>query len=138
MASKRKLKPAGFVVHECIVTEADGLYTIGRDHPVWEQNEGDHVLFPAPARSKFVRVQPPETASDQKIEQVRTALGSSGVETIIMQKRPRAQVVTNQQTIRRTHAGSREVVEALVREANTPNRGALETLVQSELAKVGL
>jgi|SRR6267378_1660436 len=134
MSSKRKIKPT-IVVHEHLISDANGLVTIDREHAAWGPIDGDDVPLP---KAKFARIQPPETATDQKIEQIRGELAAAGVETIVVQPRPRVQVVTNQQVTRSAHAGIREIVEAMVREANTPNREALEALVQSELSKVGL
>jgi hypothetical protein len=128
----RKVK-GEFRVVEHAVRGAHAMITIGQDNIAWR--EKDLVV---PLGYHFARVQPPADATDFQIARVRKALTDAGVGVVVVQPRPRAQTVTRQQDARPLHSGIREVIEEMVREANTPDRGALSDLVQREMGKVGL
>jgi hypothetical protein len=86
---------------------------------------------------KFVRIQPPEDATDADVERLRAYCARDGVDVQVAQ-RPRAQVVVDQATVKYEEKGIRETVEKMVEEAVTNDRPALSLFVQSILSEVGL
>lgn len=86
---------------------------------------------------KFVRLQPPEDATDAEIESMRATFGAADI-VVTVQSPTRAQVITDQATVKMEDKGARETVEQMVEQANTRDRTALSKLVQEILVEVGL
>lgn len=127
------------VVHEKLIPNAAGMVTIHREHFLWTE---DLLAFITKAPDalrgiKFARVQPPESAKDELIEEICGVFKKYDVQ-VILQPRPKSQTITKQQQPRRVKLNTRQVVETLVAEANTPDRDALSVVVQEQLSKVGL
>jgi hypothetical protein len=109
------------------------LLTIGEAHPCWVT-----VNFAYGGRGgEIVRVQPPDGASDEQVERVRTSLLEAGAEVVRVMPRRRSSVLT-EPAEKREHASAREVVARLVEESNVEDRAALREFVEGVMGRQGL
>jgi hypothetical protein len=111
------------------------LLTIGEAHPCWVAAKHDFAY--GGRGGEIVRVQPPEGASDEQVERVRTSLLEVGAEVVRVMPRRRSSVLT-EPAEKREHASAREVVARLVEESNVEDRAALWEFVEGVMGRQGL
>jgi hypothetical protein len=116
-----------------VPVEGLGFYTVDVMHPIWTEDVHTDKGF-----AEFVRIHPPPTATDEQVEFVRRHFRDAGALDVQVLARPKAQVVTDQATVKYETKGIRATVEAMVIEANTHDRDALSAVVQETLSAVKL
>lgn len=116
-----------------VTIPALSFYTFREDDPVWQSPDNGPFPDPVPA---FVRICPPNSATDHDIEVVKSHLEGARIRVLSRQK---PQTVVEQSKEQLSDCKNiREVVLILAKEANTGDRSALLELVESTLAEVGL
>jgi hypothetical protein len=102
--------------------------TIGPDHPLWKTAPGD---VDAP-RAAFVRLVPPEDASDEQIGVLRGACRAVGA-VVRVSPRPRRGIVrvSSERSAEKPTTNVREVIRVLASKASVTDGPALMTLVES-------
>lgn len=114
--------------------KAAAMVNVLEEHPVWDEAvEVDFVVAPG----SFVRLRPPPTASDVLIEEVRASALAQGAKAVRVVPKARASVLVKSEA-QAPDATAREVVLAMVAEANTKDRPALLALAEKTMAKVKL
>lgn len=138
MARKQSSSGNRFPKVEAVPVESLGFYTIGPDHTYWGARDVE-VAFDGDAIDGFVRIIAPPTASDADVENLRRwAAAQPAVYDVQTRRAAPAQIVVEQSKVKFESASIREVVETMVREANTRDREALAALVQTTMAAVKL
>jgi hypothetical protein len=94
------------------------------------------------APGTFVRLCPPPGVSKQQVDSLRESLLEHGALAVRIVRANNSDVLPQQalqdQVVPKALPGIRDVVGQLVREANTPDKAALEQLVDGVMAEVGL
>ena len=140
MARKTRPEVAGTRVPARVesrpVEGARQLVTIGPEHVAWRGWEGK---LPMSADGAIVRVQPPESATDEEVARVVENLRSTGAVAVKVQQRRRSATVVEPRE-QRPHARARDVVTELVTAANVEEdqRPALLAFVEQVMAGAGL
>jgi hypothetical protein len=143
--STGRLEPAAtrFTVDSYRLQTAREFVTVPPDSPLWsgkkpceaDWTKGGKEL---PPPGSFVRVQPPVDAPDSLIGDLRVLLEREGRIVVVLPK-PRTRVVTEAATPEPIKTSSiRDVVMTMVEEANTQDRDALRTVIETALSEVGL
>lgn len=120
-------------------TAARGLLTVGPDSQVWE---GTLPTLPAKLDVKgfIVRVRPPATAEDSRIEAVKKFLIGQGAVKVFAEPKPRGEVLPSKSIgwDEGEPSGPREMVKLLIANANTQDRIALAAAAEQVMAEEGL
>jgi hypothetical protein len=120
------------------------LRTVDETAKVWE--EPDQFLSIPPLqetrpslRDCILRLQPPEWADPAMVRQVRDAMLKMGAAAVRIDAPTRASTVTASTSPEPPSDRTlRQVVEQMVAEANTRDRGALAAVVEGAMAGAGL
>lgn len=115
------------------VQDAKRLVTIGPEWVGW--TKGDHELS-GDMQNVFVRLVPPETASDENVDEARAHFERCGAKVMVLPRRRAAVVLTPRE--KRPHRRAREVIDAMVGEANFEEKAALASFVGELMDQVGL
>ena len=117
------------------VVDARSLVTIAADSFVWghDLELAGHDLPPG----SLVRLEPPESATDDAVERVSAAAVARGASAVVVLARRKAAVVV-QSKQRKPHAKARDVVEQLVDASNVDDKDALRLLARVVMAGCGL
>lgn len=110
------------------------LYTVATDSPLWG---GSPPRKLSRFKGAIVRLRPPETASDDTVEEIRQFFLKHEAAKVIVLPRPRAELLPEKVTKAKA-VGAREAVTALIEESNSKDRGALRTLCEKVMGEVGL
>jgi hypothetical protein len=129
----RALVPGQLVVEAREVEGARRLVTVGPDDPIWEAGSVE------PYRGAIVRIVPAEAATDEQVGSLRLRIAQVAAATRVLPRR-RAGVVTQAppDPKRSAHKRAREIVGAMVDEANTADRVALRAFCEEVMARAGL
>ena len=137
---REEVPEPGFQVVEKLVEGARAFVTIGPEHPTWggeRAADGEEQCTDLGLRGgEFVRVEPPGDASDEDVADVRRAAEKVALRVVVLRRR-RAQVLTAPRE-KRPHRRARDVVHALVEDANVEDRPALAALCEGVMSKRGL
>lgn len=138
MARKKQAPPAGnpgSQVTVCPVEGSPALITIGPEDGCWESAvpPGMSVVV---WNGSFVRIRPPASASEERIEQVRHLVTQLAAKVVVEPAR-RSQPVTAPKE-RAPHLQAREVVGLMIEEANVEDRDALRRLCEEVMGRAGL
>jgi hypothetical protein len=133
MPRRKKLEPKlepGFQLREHPVEGARELITLGPEHPCWGG-------IPFGCDGAFVRVIPPDGATDEQVRYVvETAKQMGAVAVRVLPRRRQAVVVEPRAA--RPHVRARDVVLELVGASNVEDRVALGEFCERVMGKVGL
>jgi hypothetical protein len=121
---------------EVVHVEARALYNIREDDAFWSATEAD--AYVPDVRGALVKVQPPADASDMSLVQLERRLRDRGATEVRFLPRPRQQSIGAAAQVRGSHKAVRAVVEQMVVEAPTKDRGALREVVGEALDGAGL
>jgi hypothetical protein len=136
MARKRVPVPEVGPNIRVVLLDTTEFDVIGPDHEVWKSSSLERLDA---TRKSFIRIIPPPSASDEDIERVKRWAMTAVPVMLDIKPRPKTQVVTDQATPKK-HVDKtiRQVVEAMLDEANSKNPAALKEIGQEIMAKVGL
>lgn len=127
----------GFRIEEKLVEGARAFVTIGPDDTRWTL--GWDSSADVSTLGAFVRLEPPPDASDETVALMRREAERKALRVIVLPRR-RASVVTAPRE-KRVHRRARDVVGALIAEANLPteeDRVALRVLCDGVMGKRGI
>lgn len=124
--------PTMLNVEEHVFGRASALLTVGADHAAWG---GRREELGRVAPGSFVRVFPPEGASDGDVEAVCRALGDGCRVRVMPRERAAATPVLAEASPRRS---ARDVCLALVEEVVSRDRDALRALAEEIMAEAGI
>jgi hypothetical protein len=148
----RAAVPGPLVVEAREVDGARRLVTIGPDHWIWKpippEGATAETAFTTgpgfkPAIVRFdnviARVIPPPDATDEQVEEVRTKMLVEAAAVRVLPRR-RAGVVTEAPRApeRSAHKRAREIVGAMIDEANTADRVALRAFAEEVMGRANL
>ena len=125
-------KRTAFDVSQVVFDGASQFVTIGPEDPAWASLETADLPDAA-----FVRLKPPETATDEQVAALRNALRKRGAVVRVM-PRPRRAILPVSKSTTMVKASVRDVVLKLVSDARCRRPEALSQLVESVLSEVGL
>jgi hypothetical protein len=120
-----------------VLLDTPDFFVVEEGHPVWIKPIGEVTAADVP-RGCFVRVEPPEGASDEVVEHLRKRLELGGAAAVRVMPRRRGAVVPAAALSKLGRFGTREVVLQLVEAARTTDRAALREAVEAALAASGL
>lgn len=127
------------------VAEPLRLLTIGEDSEVWNYANGpsskrllEHLR--AHCAGSIVRLRPLANVADDEVERVRLAVAEAGAAKVTVAPRHKAKVVLEprQRPGALSPGSMREVVLALVGEANVEDREGLRRVVEKLMAEEGI
>ena len=123
-------------VQHVSLDDARQLLTVPVDSSIWGGSP-PHARAMKKIAGAIVRLRPPEGATDDTIAEVRAFFVKYGAEKVIVLPRPRAELLPSK--VEKAKAvGAREAVNALVAEANSKDKAALEKLCERVMGEVGL
>ena len=146
MIRKRSIPPTeSRLLVSWVPLDTPDLFTIEAANAIWTTADFAAVVRHAAGvpRGCFVRVEPPEGESDERVALLVSSLREAGAAAVRVMPRRRRSVVP--QRMFPTEDGGaapgvtvRATVQALVERANTRDRDALRAAVESALAASGL
>jgi len=114
---------------------AVALFNVREDDDLWGFGDGSVP----DVRGALVKVQPPVGVEDAQVESVAATLSELGAFAVRVMPRARAEVhAPAPAAVPAAHKSVRQVVEAMVEEARTSDRGALRDEVEAAMAGAGL
>lgn len=116
-----------------LVEDAREFITVGPEHDVWRSDPSPMSV----TDGAFVRLEPPEYASDEHVAALRAALLKGGaVRVAVLPRRRRAAVLAPRE--RRPHRRAREVVLEMVAEVDDGDRAAVAAFAEEVMSRRGL
>lgn len=126
---------------EIVHVKARRLITLAEDHGIWSGN--GNLLAVGPAEhweDALVRLRPPSSADEVRIESVRKLALMAGASRVKIEARRKA-VVPNKSHVKvvdRKKSSARAVVLALVDESNSADKIVLSEIVERVMSEEGL
>lgn len=126
-------EPRGSVRHVPLESARE-LLTVPVDSPLWSKGIFNSRV---PIGGSIVRLRPPETATDDEVEDARKFFLNAGAAKVVVLPRPRAELLP-EKAPKAKAVGARDAVVALVEESNSKDKDALRKLCDRVMGEVGL
>jgi len=138
MASRKKPSPQTGLrsVSTLSIERATPMMTLATDHKCWTAKNVATSL--KGIRGSFVRVFPPADSTDDRVQEIAKHLRSEVCTVRLMPKPHESSAVTPATVIPVNVSSHRQVVDILVQEATTDDRGLLTAICNKAMDGAGL
>jgi len=134
----------GFQVEQRAIVGARPMCVVGSDAPAWAMEAATFEAATIESfrmfRNAIVRIDPPESATDDFVELFRQCVVAGGAAAVKVTPRRRAAVVPVKQSapVRAPSKSARAVVTELAAEANVDDKQSLAAFLESVMSQQGL